>query len=179
MKRITRKQAEGAYLDLFYPIHYMVAIRIEDSLRQNQLSRHQTCILWMIRMQGPDVKFVRRKDIEKRLTGWFEISGSTVSKALQALSRNMGLIRISEDPKSGREKLVSLTPKGEQLLHDMAVDGHELMRSMIAELDDDEVSWGVHFLSRVTEIFERLPGNGNGKLAKPLNPAASRADAAN
>ena len=32
----------SAYLDLFYPIHYMVGIKIEDTLRSNILSRQQT-----------------------------------------------------------------------------------------------------------------------------------------
>lgn len=158
VRRITREEGESAYLDLFYPIHYMVGIRIEDTLRSNTLSRQQTCILWMIRMQGIDGKVMRRKDIERALVGWFETTSSTVSKSLQSLSKQLGLVKIAEDPASAREKLVSLTPKGERFLLEMIRNGKTLMKWMIDRLDDDEVSNGVHFLSRVTEVFASFPG---------------------
>ena len=115
-------------------------------------------------MQGVDGKMMRRKDIEKKLKSWFEISGSTVSKSIQSLSRILGLVRISEDPNSAREKLVRLTPKGERYLTEMIKDGNELMRWMIERLNDDEVVSGVHFLARVSEIFESYPGNGLDSL---------------
>ncbi len=158
MKKTSRKEAVGAYLDLFYPIHYMVGIKIEDTLRSQKLSRHQTCILWMIRMKGGEKKMMRRKEIEKDLIGWFEISSSTVSKALQSLSKVYGFVKITEDPVSAREKLVRLTPKGERFLEEMIRNGRCLMQWMIDRLDDDEVPNGVHFLSRVTDIFETFPG---------------------
>ena len=158
MRKVTREEAVSAYLDLFYPIHYMVGIKIEDTLRSNTLSRQQTCILWMIRMQGVGGKTMRRKDIERALTGWFEITSSTISKSLQSLSKQLGLVKITEDPASAREKIVSLTPKGERFLLEMIRNGKGLMKWMIDRLDDQEVSSGVHFLSRVTEVFEGFPG---------------------
>ncbi len=148
----------SAYLDLFYPIHYMVGIKIEDTLRSNILSRQQTCILWMIRMQGVDGKTMHRKEIVRSLTGWFEISSSAISKALQSLSKQRGFVTIMEDPVSAREKIVSLTPEGERFLLEMVANGKLLMKWMIDRLNDQEVSSGVHFLSRVSEIFETFPG---------------------
>ena len=160
MPKISRVSAVPAFLDLFYPIHYMVGIKIEDTLRSGVLSRQQTCILWMIRMQGVDGKVMRRKDIERALTGWFEISSSAISKALRLLSKPpLGFVTIVEDPNSAREKVVSLTPKGEKFLLQMIDNGKSLMKWMIDRLTDDEVSTGVHFLATVSKLFEEFPSS--------------------
>jgi DNA-binding MarR family transcriptional regulator len=146
------------FLDQFYPIHYMVGIKIEDTLRGNLLSRHQTCVLWMIRTKGEGGKVMRRKDIEQALTGWYEISSSTVSKTVQSMSRQLGLVKIYEDPLSAREKIVSLTEKGEQLLAQMERNGAALMGWMMETMSKEEVPQGINFLKHVSEIFEKFPG---------------------
>jgi len=148
----------SAYLELFFPIHYKVGIAIEDTLRSEALSRQQTCILWMIRSKGIDGESMRRKDIEKALQSWFEVSSSAVSKALRALCKPpLELITMVEDPASGREKLVSLTPEGKRFLSGAIANGVELMDWMTSQLTDDEIKQGIRFLTRVSEIFETLP----------------------
>lgn len=158
MKKPSEDSVSKSYLELFFPIHYKVGIAIEDALRSEKLSRQQTCILWMIRAKGLDGESMRRKDIEKALQAWFEISSSAVSKALRALSKPpLELITIIEDPTSGREKLVSLTSEGKHFLSGAIGNGMELMDWMTAQLTDAEIKQGIHFLARVSEIFESLP----------------------
>jgi DNA-binding MarR family transcriptional regulator len=172
MQKTTRASAVPAFLDLFYPIHYMVGIKIEDTLRSGLLSRQQTCILWMIRMQGVNGKVMRRKEIERALTGWFEISSSAISKALRLLSKPpLGFVTIVEDSESAREKVVTLTPEGEEFLQQMIRNGKVLMQWMIDRLTDEEVSTGVHFLAKVSQVFEEFPGVEELLGAKAVIPA--------
>lgn len=157
-KKRTPKQleeAQNAYLELFFPIHYIVGITIEDVLRSGVLTRQQTCILWMIRSKGVDGKSMRRKDIETALSSWFEVTSSSISKSLRALAKPpFSMIRLVEDPNSGREKIVHLTPHGERFLQKMIQNGNALMLWFIESLEEDEIDGGIQFLSRVTEIFE-------------------------
>ncbi len=158
MSKTPKTSNSEAYLELFFPIHYKVGIAIEDTLRSQTLSRQQTCILWMIRAKGVDGEAMRRKDIEKALQSWFEISSSAVSKALRSLAKPpLELISIIEDPSSGREKLVSLTPEGKRFLAGAIGNGVELMDWMTSQLTADEIKQGIRFLTRVSEIFENLP----------------------
>lgn len=164
---------DAAYLELFFPIHYTVGMAIEDTLRSGVLTRQQTCILWLIRAKGVDGKSMRRKDIERALSSWFEVTSSAISKSLRALAKPpFSMIRIVEDPNSGREKLVHLTPHGERFLKQAIHNGHALMRDMIAHLTPEEVKSGIHFLSRVTEVFETKIGT------KPASAPKRRAKGA-
>jgi len=100
--------AAHQFLELYYPIHYKAGIGVEDALRGTELSRHQTAILWLIHSQGRDGKQMSRKAIVAALSNWFEISNAAITKALRGLSvAPLQLVRQQEDPKSGREKLVS------------------------------------------------------------------------
>lgn len=179
-KSLARKAAANAsYLELFFPIHYIVGITIEDVLRSGMLSRQQTCILWLIRAQGEDGRTMRRKDIERALSAWFEITSSAVSKALRGLAREpLRMITISEDPSSGREKLVHLTAHGERFLERAIDNGNALMQWMTDQLSEEEIESGIHFLTRVSEIFGELPPSGGGLvgLIPGIKAARPRAD---
>lgn len=159
VRRIAHLDGPHELLELFYPIHYTVGMTIEDTLRSGKaLNRHQTVIMWLIRSQGVDGKLMRRKFVEKAMMDWFEITSSSVSKALRAMSKPpLGLIQIMEDPDSGREKLIKLTPKGERFTLQMVGNGQALMRWAIDQMTPEEVDMGVHFLSLVARIFESAP----------------------
>ncbi len=159
VRRIPHLNGPHELLELFYPIHYTVGMTIEDTLRSGKaLNRHQTVIMWLIRSQGVDGKLMRRKFVEKAMMDWFEITSSSVSKALRAMSKPpLGLIQIMEDPDSGREKLIRLTPKGERFTLQMVNNGQALMRWAIDYMTPEEVDMGVHFLSLVARIFENAP----------------------
>jgi|SRR5579863_984030 len=161
-----------AFLDLFFPIHYTLGMALEDALRIDVLSRKQVAILWLIRCESEDGCSLRRKDILRLLTEWFEISSPSVSKALRSMSRSpLDLVRILEDPRSGREKQVALTPKGEQFLSAMTERGRAFFAPLVTELSAREADQGLRFLQNVTAILER-------SLQKNRSPAPPRAPVA-
>lgn len=159
VRRIPHLEAPHELLELFYPIHYTVGMTIEDTLRSGKaLNRHQTVIMWLIRSRGIDGKLMRRKFIEKAMMDWFDITSSSISKALRAMSKPpLGLIQILEDPDSGREKLIKMTPKGERYTLQMVTNGQALMRWAVDYMTPAEVDMGVHFLALVARIFEIAP----------------------
>src|SRR5579859_4653336 len=144
------------FLDLFFPIHYTLGMALEDALRIDVLSRKHVAILWLIRCESEGAHSMRRKDIQRLLTEWFEISSPSVSKALRSMSRPpLDLVRILEDPRSGREKQIALTAKGEQFLSAMTERGRAFFAPIITELSGKEAGEGLRFLQNVTAILER------------------------
>lgn len=147
--------AATRFLELFYPVHYKIGIGIEDALRDGALSRHQVAILWLIRSEGEDGRRIRRKQIERSLSRWFEISNSAISKALRSMSRPpLELVTLVEDPRSGREKLVLLTDEGGRRINEMFRNGRTFIQTMVDHLTGEEAQEGVHFLSRVSHVID-------------------------
>ncbi|MEQ9437309.1 winged helix DNA-binding protein [Hyphomonas sp.] len=152
-----RKQASNDFLDLFFPIHYLVGMQIEDALKCGVLTRQQACLLWTIHTRGVDGRKMRRKDIASALASWYEVTSSAISKSLRALSKApLNLITMTEDPENGREKFVTLTPRGVQFVESMMRNGSAFLDTMVERLSDEEIKAGVHFLARVTEIHHEL-----------------------
>ncbi len=152
----TQTDAAAEFLEFFYPIHYKLGMTLEDALRSGTLTRKQVAILWLIRSEGKG-KSMRRKDIEQRIATWFEVSSSAITKALRAMARPpLGFVQVLEDPRSGREKLVLLTVKGERFLSTMVAEGQEFIRTILDQLTAEEIRMGSHFLSRVTQVLDQL-----------------------
>ena len=143
------------FLDLFYPVHYKIGIGIEDALRGGRLSRHQVAILWMIRSAGEGGRTLPRKEIERSITRWFELTNSAISKVLRGMAREpMSLLEIREHPLSGREREVVLTNKGAREIDRMVEDGRRFIQTMVDHLSGTEAAQGVHFLTRVSDVIE-------------------------
>lgn len=124
-------------LELFYPVHYKTGIAFEDAMRAGKLTRKQTAILWLIHSEGIERRQMRRKEIERSLQTWFEVSSSAITKALRGMSRPpLSLLRIVEDPDSAREKQVVLTAKGEKFVQMMIDEGRRLIGRMVAQLTE-------------------------------------------
>jgi DNA-binding MarR family transcriptional regulator len=109
---------------------------------------------------------MRRKDIEQRIATWFEVSSSAITKALRAMAKPpLGFVQVLEDPRSGREKQILLTAKGERFLSAMVGQGQDFIRTILEQLTDEEIRMGSHFLSRVTEVLDHVRaerGTNNG-----------------
>ncbi|WP_339829481.1 winged helix DNA-binding protein [uncultured Parvibaculum sp.] len=143
------------FLEYYYPIHYKAGIGVEDALRAGQLSRHQVAMLWLIHSEGQDGRQMNRKAIERSLESWFEISGAAITKALRVMAQPpLELVRLVEDPKSGREKIVILTPKGEAHMKKMIAGGEAYVQRIIDHMSDEEIAQGLHFFRRVSEIVD-------------------------
>lgn len=151
----TQKNAPHDFLELFFPIHYTIGMTVEDTLRNELLTRQQTIILWLIRSKGENGQVMRRKDIVKAMSYWFELTNSAISKALRSLSKPpLAFIVIEEDPLSGREKIIKLTPKGKRFIGEMMTNAEALIKTLTDELSDEEVKQGLHIFRRLSDIFD-------------------------
>ena len=156
-KTRLRANSPADFLRLFYPFHYQVGSTIENTLRGDTLSHHKTVILWIIHSEGEAGRAMRRKDIEARIGTWFDITSSAISKALRSLARaDMPFLTITEDPSSGREKLITLTKAGEKQLRLMIQRSEIFIAKIVEELSDDEIRAGLTFMKRVSEVVPTL-----------------------
>lgn len=145
------------FVELFYPVHYKIGIGIEDALRGGRLTRHQVAILWLIRSEGEGGRSLARKDIERSVTRWFEIGNSAISKTLRVMARApLRLLEVRVHPESGREREVILTARGIAEIDRMVARGQTFVQSMVDHLSTAEASDGVHFLTRVSDIVDRV-----------------------
>ena len=147
-------------LELFYPVHYKSNMALEDAMR-GRLTRKQAAIMWLIRSEGMNGQGMRRKDIERLLQDWFDVSSPAITKALRAMAGPpLGLVRLMEASDSGREKRVFLTPKGERFLLTMVERGRVFLLRLLAQLGEHlserEVDYGVRFLRAGVAASERV-----------------------
>lgn len=141
------------FLELYYPIHYQAGIGVEDALRGDALSRHQVAVLWLIHSQGVDGVRMNRKAIAVALGNWFEISGAAITKAIRGMAApRLGLLKLAEDPASGREQVVTLTPKGRASIAQMKARGTQYIERITAEMSDEEIVQGLKFFARIRDI---------------------------
>ena len=157
----------AVFLEFFYPFHYKGGMALEDALRCGQLSRKQVAILWLIRFEGHQGKRMRRKEIERSIQTWFEVSSSAITKALRSMARPpLSLVQILEDPQSVREKQVRLTPKGERFLGAMVTEGEKFLQKILDQLTPEEVRSGIHFLERSIAAQEHILSRSTGSTSR-------------
>jgi DNA-binding MarR family transcriptional regulator len=152
-------------LELIYPIQYKWGFALEDVLRSDALTRMQVTILWLLRCEGTADHSMRRRDLQQFLVAWFEASNSTITKALTSMARSpLKLVRVLPDPRSGREKYVILTLKGEQFFLAMLQRCREFLKPIAAEIGEQDIREGIRYLKKwlaVAEVrsIEVLPKN--------------------
>ena len=155
-----RDKAAGTLLNLFFRIHFIVGMKVNDTLRTfDTLNRHQVAVLWTIRSEGLNGRAMRRKYIENVMTGWYDISSSAISKAIRGIAKPpLGLISIEEHPKSAREKLITLTPRGEEFVHAMVQNGSSMCGWFLDNLSrwEGEPDVSLYIYSKLNAIFSRL-----------------------
>jgi DNA-binding MarR family transcriptional regulator len=138
----------GQLLSFYYPMHYRIGIEIEAVMGQGQVSRKQAAMLWLIHSRAGREGWIRRKAIEARLSTWFEMSNSNVSKLLRELARPpLSLVALAESPSSGREKVVRLTQAGEAFVAGMIEASIGYLSRQLAHVSEDELRWGIGFLA--------------------------------
>ncbi len=101
---------------------------------------------------------MNRKVIEQDMADWYDITSSAISKAIRSLSKPpLRLVNIQEDPESGREKVVVLTPKGERFVEQMYENGCKLIELATDQMTPEEVDMGIYMFKRISEIFASTP----------------------
>ena len=116
---------------------------------------------------------MRRKEIEAVLSSWYEVTSSAISKSLRAMTRPpFDLLYMTEDPSSGREKLVSLTPKGQKYVERMIDSACDYIEILVQRLSDEDIESGLAFFGRLSDIHEELQAEAAAR--KPKKPLAPR-----
>jgi len=164
----TKAPADAALqlLELYYPIHYQAGIGVEDALRGDDLSRHQVAILWLLHSQGEDGMQMNRKAIVHALENWFEISNAAITKAIRGMARSpLALVALQEDPRSGREQIVTLTPKGQRHLAAMIERGTAYVQWIVDQMDEKLVIDGIAFFEKIRDVVRTRtpPGQRPGQ----------------
>lgn len=152
---ISRENAAANFLKLFYPYHYNVGMAVEKNLCGEGLDRHQAIILWIIHSKGEDGKRLPRKVIERLIGEWYEVGSSYISKSLRKMAApSLGLIEIQESPQSGREKIVSLTASGEEMIAEMKHRATTFIGTIVDHLSEEEIVQGMQFMAKVSAVSE-------------------------
>ena len=179
IEEVSHADAAKEFLELFYPIHYAIGMQVEDALRgSGELDRHQTVIMWLLRSEAKNSTrpSLRRKDIERCLTSWYDITSSTVSKALRALAKPPhNYIVITEDPNSGREKLVTVTPAGQRYYKRMVENASNFIQLATDRMTTEENSMGIHMFRVISNTFQDLRNEGLIEVVKGENAQKSAA----
>jgi len=161
-------------LELFYPIHYKAGMALEDAMRGGVLTRKQVAVLWLLRAEGGRREGVRRKDIERAVKSWFEISSSAITKSIRKMARApLKLVEMVESPDSGREKRVFLTPRGEAFIATMVSRGEGFLQEIVEQLPDDEVESGIEFLRNSISVLEARRSGRDGAGPNPSRTVRS------
>jgi DNA-binding MarR family transcriptional regulator len=150
-----RRSAATELMEFFYSVHYEIGTALEDVVRADMLSRQQAAILWLIRSQGDGGVRMRRKDIESNVRRWFEVTSAALSKSLRTMMHApLELIEITEDPRSGREKLVALTPRGKAFLEVAATKAGMVLAELIEDAPLDVIDNAITYFRYLTGAFQ-------------------------
>jgi DNA-binding MarR family transcriptional regulator len=160
-----RRSAATELMEFFYSVHYEIGTALEDVVRADVLSRQQAAILWLVRSQGDEGSRMRRKDIESNVQRWFEVTSAALSKSLRAMMRPpLELIEITEDPRSGREKLVALTPKGKAFLDTAATKAGMVLAELIEDVPLEVVDHAITYFRYLTGAFQSSQARSRVRL---------------
>jgi len=163
---VARKSRD--LLELFYPIHYKAGMALEDAMRARVLTRKQVAVLWLLQAESAGRVGVRRKDIERLVKSWFEISSSAITKTIRKMARApLKLVEMTESPDSGREKRVFLTPRGEAFIATMIARGERFLKEMVEQLPGQEVDGGIEFLRDAIVALERRASRDGARPPPP------------
>jgi len=164
----ARRAAVAELMEFFYPVHYEIGTALEDVVRADVLSRQQAASLWLIRSQGKNGTVISRKEIEINLRRWFEVTSAAVTRSLRAMMRPpLELIEMIEDPTSGRQKLVVLTPKGRAFLDSVADQATQVLAEAIKDVPSELIESVIFYFGLLTRGFQRFNLRSRIRVVQP------------
>jgi len=172
-----RRSAATELMEFFFSVHYEIGTALEDVVRADLLSRQQAAILWLIRSQGDDGLRMRRKHIESHVRRWFEVTSAALSRSLRAMMHPpMELIEITEDPRSGREKLVALTPKGKAFLDAAAVQAGTVLAELVEDVPLEVLDHAITYFRYLTGAFQNSKARSRIRLIQSNGHSSSETE---
>ena len=148
-------------MTFFYPVHYQISTTLEDILGDGLLSRRQVVLLQLVRSEGSAGLPGRRKIIEQAMKHWFEMSTSSISKALRALLRPpLESVRVGEYASSGRGRVVELSTRGAEFLDRTTARAGDYFTAVVAKMDLLLLAQGAEYLRQLTGAYQRAPRAG-------------------
>lgn len=133
-------------LSYFYPVHYRLGMEMEAAMCQGRVDRKQSALLWFVHSRTADVGWVRRKEVEAELSSWFEISNPKMSRMIRGLTtKELPLLELAENPASGREKMLRLTPAGRVFVEGMIDAAVRFLQARLGHVPSDQLAWGLRF----------------------------------
>ena len=147
----THRYAE--FVDLFYPVHYRLGMTIEAAMCDGVVSRTQAAILWLVAREVDADGNILRKHVERQLRQWYETSNSNISKLLRDLAKPpLEFIVQRESAHSGREKVISLTPKGRKFFDGMRARGVVYFEHALRHMPSEVMQAGSLFFSSLFSV---------------------------
>ncbi|MGD9473354.1 MAG: hypothetical protein AB7G24_13050 [Novosphingobium sp.] len=136
-------------MNFFYPMHYRLGMEMESAMGQGRVDRKQGAMLWLIFSRRDSEGWVRRKEILRELSGWFEISEAKVSRMLRELSNDpTDFIILAESPDSSRERVLRLSDSGVSFVETMRLEAMSYLAKQMQHLSREELDWGLSFLEK-------------------------------
>ena len=166
----TREAAVAALLEFFYPVHYQIGTGLEDVFREGALTRKQFAILWLIHSEGEGGQRMQRKKVEAHLRRWFEVSSPAISQALGDLARPpLSMVELSIDPASGRERVVTLTPKGQCYLDTTSARAQRFLSEIVAEAPSELLNQAAKYFEIMSRGFLRVSSTDQASRRAAVN----------
>jgi hypothetical protein len=92
-----------------------------------------------------------------------------LSKAIRGMARPpLALVEITEDPRSAREKLITLTPEGVRFVVAMATRGETFLHDIVQHMPADILRGGIEYLRQLTEAFNRSRAERGSRTRQEL-----------
>jgi DNA-binding MarR family transcriptional regulator len=111
---------------------------------------------------------ISRKEIEVNVRRWFEVTSAAVTRSLRAMMRPpLELIEMIEDPASGRQKLVVLTPKGQAFLDSVGEQATQVLAEAIQDVPAELIESVISYFGFLTRGFERFKVRSRIRLIRP------------
>jgi len=125
---------------------------------------------------------MRRKHIESHVRRWFEVTSAALSRSLRAMMHPpLELIEIIEDPISGREKLVALTPKGKAFLDAAATQASAVLAELVEDVPLEVLDHAITYFRYLTGAYQNAHARSrirliqsNGRSIDTTKPLARR-----
>lgn len=150
------KQEVSQLFQYFYLVHYQLNMLIEDVMR-GPLTRKEAALLFYLHAEGGKAASLPRKQVAARLNDWFEATSSNVTKIIARLeAQPLGLVVVTNEPGSARDKRVTLSPEGHAFVQSMLKKGEQQSELLLRGLSDEQVRVGLEFFKSASSITNSI-----------------------